>query len=392
MRHRLRTTLAAALLFACFSCNDSNEPRRSDRTLTCDENAPAAFLKSKDDDDDGDGNPLDEDFPTINDEDDDIADHAWIRDDAGGYHLFFHNEGLTSGSAIEHYLTRDFRRLDYVGIALEANPGGWDSYGLWAPHVVRSSDTFYMFYTGIDGVGPDARQRIGLATSTDLVTWTRYPVNDCPGTAGDGCVYECGEPWTTWGDEPGSFNQQCRDPFVLWDPGRKRWVLFATAKSTNQFGVVTVAYSDSLIAWKGAGFIDGTRRLVSGAGAQTTGGQAENPHVMSHAGVHYLLFNDWQDPEDTLTVAAPRTQTQYLTSSELTADTLGSLNWTYRGYIPDPGVNAIEVQRLDDNKWLMTQSISNVYSGDHDGHRRELRVKCVIWMGNFGFETYNLGF
>ena len=41
--------------------------------VCCDTAASPVFLMSKIDDDDGDGNPLDEDFPTINDEDDDIV-------------------------------------------------------------------------------------------------------------------------------------------------------------------------------------------------------------------------------------------------------------------------------------------------------------------------------
>lgn len=343
------------------------------------------------DDDDGDGIYEDEDFPTINDEDDDIADHAWIRDQTGLYHLFFHNEGLVSGNDIEHYTSTDLQSLDYVGVALRKNPSGWDSYGLWAPHIIEYEDTYYMFYTGVDGYGPDSKQRIGLATSEDLVTWVRYPGNNCPGTTGDGCIYECDEPWTTWGDPLSSYNQQCRDPFVIGDPVNERWVMFATAKSTNQFGVVTVAYSTDLKEWTGAGYIDATRRLATGIGGQPTGGQSENPHVMSHAGTHYLLFADWQDPEDSLSVQDPRTVTQYATSPTLTADPSGSMNWTYRGYTPDPGVNAIEVQRVNSDIWIMSQSVFNPSSGDFD-HRRELRLKCVIWGDSFSFGTSNVKF
>jgi len=133
-------------------------------------------LTSKLDDDDGDGNPLDEDFPTIDDEDDDIADHAWIRDRYGVFHLFFQNEDRGSGSHIEHYTSTHLRSLDYVGTALRANPAGWDSYSLWAPHVVEDGNTYYMFYTGailneetdeIENIG------IGYATSTDGTDWVR---------------------------------------------------------------------------------------------------------------------------------------------------------------------------------------------------------------------------
>jgi hypothetical protein len=167
--------------------------------------------------------------------------------------------------------------------------------------------------------------------------------------------------------------------------------MLATAKSINQFGVVTVAYSPDLINWTGVGFIDATRRLTSGVEPQTTGGQAENPHVATYDGTHYLFFTDWQDPEDSVSVHNPRTIAQYATSSTLNADTLGSANWTYRGYIPDPGVNAIEVQRITNNLWIMSQSIANERSGFWH-LRRELRLKCVIWGDDFTFDTSNVKF
>jgi hypothetical protein len=385
----LATAVAAFPLFSAAGCD--NDSSGSTETICCDEGADPVFLQSKIDDDDGDGNPYDENFPTINDEDDDIADHAWIMDESGVYHLFFQTEDHGSGSFIEHYTSTDLQSLRYAGVALRPNPGGRDSHSLWAPHIVKKGGTYFMFYTGTDGPAgnPATKQRIGLATSTDLMTWTRSPSGNCPGTSGDGCIYECNECWTTWGGASGSYNQQCRDPFVIWDSANQRWAMFVTAKSLNQYGVVTVAYSTNLEDWTGAGFIDATRRLETGAGGQTTGGQAENPFIMSNGGTHYLLFTDWQDPEDSVSVTHPRTIAQYATSSSLAADSSGSIDWTYRGYIPDPGVNAIEVQRVSPSVWLMSQSISNQRSG-YWPLRRQLRLKCVVWGDDFTFGTSNV--
>jgi len=387
---RIQVRAAATLLLLLLAAGCSDSPGDSRSAACCSEDATPVFLQSKLDDDDGDGNFFDEDYPTIDDEDDDIADHAWIRDDAGEYHLFFHTEDHGSGSHIEHYTSTDLRSLQYIGVAIAPDPAGWDSWALWAPHVIKNGSTYFMFYTGTDGPAgdPDTQQRIGVATSTDLITWTRVPINDCPGTTGDGCVYECDECWTTWGGPTGFYNQQCRDPFVVWDEESRRWVMLATARSANQYGVVTVAYSEDLIGWAGAGFVDATRRLESGIGAQTTGGQAENPHIMTHDGTHYLLFTDWRDPEDSVSVHNPRTIVQYATSPTLAADTSGSTHWTYRGYIPDPAVNAIEVQRIGIDLWVMSQSLSNQRSGLWH-RRRQLRLKCVVWGDNFTFDTVN---
>ena len=390
MRSRLRARSAGAsflawliLPLALLDCGGSPV---SDGTSPCTPTAGPIFLSSKIDDDDGDGRPGDENHPAIDDEDDDIADHAWIQDGNGAYHLFFQNEDRGVGSDIEHYVTTDLQELAYVGVALQKSPGHWDSRALWAPHIVQNGNTYYMFYTGTTGTGQGAEQRIGVATSTDLDTWTRYPGNRCPGTSGDGCIYECAEPWTSWGGPPGAYNQQCRDAFVIRDDAHRRWVLFATAKSTNGFGVVTVAYSRELTRWTGAGYLDATRRLAAGSGGQPFGGQAENPFVVPYHGTYYLLFTDWEDPEDDCTVPNARTMVQYVTSPNLSADPSGSSDWKYRGYTPDPGVNAIEALQLDRETWILSQSITDRTSCDYE-HRRELRLKQVIWGANATFDT-----
>jgi len=386
--HRSRVSFSFVVLGLAMTTLDcGDDVVRNPDPMPCAVSTPV-FLRSKIDDDDGDGNPRDEQFPQVNDEDDDIADHTWIRDANGLYHLFFHNEGHAGGSAIEHYVSADLERLEYAGVALAPSAGGWDRGGLWAPHVVENQGTYWMFYTGVTAArGPDAEQRIGLARSVDLVHWTRAAVNRCAETTGDGCVYECDEPWTAWGGASAPYDRQCRDPFVLRDAASGRWVMFTTAKSTNTFGVATVAYSDDLVGWTGAGYIDATRRLADGIGAQRTGGEAENPHVVAHDGIYFLLFSDWRDPEDSCGVQASRTLVQYATSPSLAADAGGSPHWRYRGATPDPGVNAVEVLHLAADRWLMSQSVSNPSSCDEALHRRELRLKRIVWGAQETFTT-----
>ena len=54
-------------------------------------------------------------------------------------------------------------------------PGSWDDTGVNYPTVHREGTTFYMFYGGYNSVPQYGG--MGLATSTDLVTWTREPSN-----------------------------------------------------------------------------------------------------------------------------------------------------------------------------------------------------------------------
>lgn len=308
-----------------------------------------------------------------------IVDHAWVQDDAGTYHLFFQNN--VEPWSILHYTTTDLQSLTLVGTALTrgSGAGDFDRDGMWAPHVIRKDGTYYMFYTGVTGPGsnPSAPQTIGLATSTNLTTWTKVAANNCSGTTGNGCVYDCRAAWTDYGNGR-AYGDSCRDPMVIFDPAQGTWVLFMSTRLT-QGGAATsdgisVATSTNLTNWTSAGYIRATRTLSAGEGGvgnQLTGDIAENAFVTQYNGTYYLLFNDWRDPEPT---------TQYATSTSLRADANGSANWTYRSGIPDVGVNAVKVTVLNNDTWLMSQSVNTDY----------LQLKRVVWGPGTTFTTANL--
>lgn len=364
-------------------CVDSLQSQYISNTA-CNASAQPTFLESKAD----------------ADSDDDIADHAWIQDDSGLYHLFFQNEDLGQGDYIEHYTSSNLLSLQYVGPALLQNAEAWDSHGLWAPHVIKnpSDNLYYMFYAGVTASGsdPNAVQRIGLATSPDLITWTKYAGNNCEDATGEGCVYDCSESWTRWGlGQP--YDSQCRDPFVIRDEDNNRWLMFMTVNSNVGAPVgqmVAVAQSSDLINWSGAGYVQASKRLWAnqgGVAGQLTGNIAENPLVTKYNNNYYLFFTDYSDEEDYYNVPNPRTQIQYISSTDLNVDASGSLNWLYRGYIPDPGVNASEIIVPYNDSWIMSQSVSpNGFSGDWPAHTRDLRLKRMIWNEDGTFSTSKL--
>jgi predicted GH43/DUF377 family glycosyl hydrolase len=51
--------------------------------------------------------------------------------------------------------------------------GTWDAVSLYGMSVLYRNNKWYMYYTGYDGVNT----RIGLATSPDGITWTKHPNN-----------------------------------------------------------------------------------------------------------------------------------------------------------------------------------------------------------------------
>lgn len=59
-------------------------------------------------------------------------------------------------------------------ILQKGGAGQWDDEGVAAKSIVKSGDTWYMYYQGDGGA---SAVKIGLATSTDLIHWTKHPAN-----------------------------------------------------------------------------------------------------------------------------------------------------------------------------------------------------------------------
>ncbi len=63
-------------------------------------------------------------------------------------------------------------------------PGAWDSFKVGRPSLLREADEFRMWYDGTNSlpddasrIGDPAARHVGLATSSDGVTWTPHPSN-----------------------------------------------------------------------------------------------------------------------------------------------------------------------------------------------------------------------
>ena len=67
---------------------------------------------------------------------------------------------------------------------LAGTAGSWDSDSVWWPWVVKDGDTYKMWYSGTNS--DTSHQKIGYATSTDGITWTKSGLNPImsPGASG----------------------------------------------------------------------------------------------------------------------------------------------------------------------------------------------------------------
>lgn len=192
-----------------------------------------------------------------------INDHCLI-DGPGGWHLYGitdvqpanpMNERHFAHATAKNLTDRPWQKQPY---ALDYKPDLGENH-LWAPHVIKRGDTFYMFYCA------GSRQsnyhfRIHLATSKDLVTWTRYPSNP---------IFQ-------------DF-YDARDPMVLEDEGT--YYLYYTANLDYPRGnhIVSVRTSKNLVDWSTA------RTAFVHPEQGTFGGPTESPFVVKYGG-HFYLF------------------------------------------------------------------------------------------------------
>ena len=96
----------------------------------------------------------------------------------GLYHLF--HLVLPNHDFIAHAVSTDGINWRRVANALFiGDPGSWDDLMLWTMHVSadpHQPGRWRMFYTGLSRRDKGGKQRVGLALSHDLFSWTKCPV------------------------------------------------------------------------------------------------------------------------------------------------------------------------------------------------------------------------
>jgi beta-fructofuranosidase len=179
----------------------------------------------------------------------------WVADTGTEYHLFFlyasrallDSDRRHVRASIGHAVSTDLIRWDRVADALvRGDRPSFDDLATWTGSVLRGPDGVWrMFYTGTTERDGALIQSIGIATSTDLITWHKAPAN--PVLTADPRWYERhGD--STWIDEA------WRDPWVFADPGGDGWHMLITARANHgpvpERGVVGHACSADLLHWQ----------------------------------------------------------------------------------------------------------------------------------------------
>src|SRR5215831_6699340 len=173
------------------------------------------------------------------------------------FHLFYTRDDITttfenSTKALGHAMSYDLSGWQELAPVLPVRTDKWDNAHVWAPEIVVTDSLYYMFYAGVtETADVHGQQSIGLATSTDLVNWTRL---DAP-------VFACAQvPWS-YCDPSTPAGGNFRDPYVLPDPDRPgHWLmLYAAQKDPSGQMLLGVATSDGdLTSWTDHGPVSST--------------------------------------------------------------------------------------------------------------------------------------
>jgi len=142
----------------------------------------------------------------------------------GGELLYWYQAG--SPPRIE--LARDWKKNPEP--VLNTGPrGSWDERGVADPYVIEAGGQLYMFYLGQNRA---RQQRLGLARSTDGVTWTKLRSNP---------ILEIGE--------EGAFDENGLGEPAVWESDGRWWMLY-TGRDRHENRRLGLAFSRDGAHWQ----------------------------------------------------------------------------------------------------------------------------------------------
>lgn len=221
-----------------------------------------------------------------------VNDHTLVRGPDGTWHLFgiFNREPFQASEEIElvHAVNPEPDPAKWTEgsfepapaphmVALRADASLGETH-LWAPHVVKGDDRWYLVYQG--GGADDYHASIRLAESDDLYRWTR--VGSTP-LFEDFCV--------------------ARDPMLV--RRGDAWALYYTRCESLGHKVSGVAYrlSRDLVNWS-----EPHMALAIGSSGETSNSAySESPFVFERNGLHYLSLTAYPTSWDATLVYRSRT-------------------------------------------------------------------------------------
>ena len=140
-----------------------------------------------------------------------------------GYEVRPGSEGVATSS---NGLTWQQAKSTPILSVNDSDTGQWEKDCIYQPWLVQCNGTYYDFYNAANG----SNEQIGIATSTDLLNWTRNPNN--PVIKNGNSVYD---------------TAMAADPKVYRDGDH--WTMFYFGLGTNGHANIMAAFSTDLLNW-----------------------------------------------------------------------------------------------------------------------------------------------
>ena len=217
----------------------------------------------------------------------------WLVGDGTDYHVFYLQAPRSLGDpnlrhwnvTIGHAVSTDLEHWHVLPDAFApATSDSWDDLTTWTGSIVRHDERWHLLYTGTSKRERGLVQRIGLATSDDLTSWTRHP---------DGPVLEADPRWYEQLDAGVWHDQAWRDPWVFHDAADDHFHAYVTARATSgdarSRGVIGHARSGDLVSWE----------VLPPLTEPFGFGQLEVPQLIEAGDRHYLLFSSDRHTQST---------------------------------------------------------------------------------------------
>ncbi len=209
----------------------------------------------------------------------------WLARAGADFHLFFlqaprelgREELRHAHASVGHAVSRDLADWSLLPDALAAGPEGtWDDRAIWTGSVVEHEGGWSMLYTGTNRAEGGLVQRIGLATSSDLVTWEKHAANP---------VLEADPRWYELLDLSAWHDQAWRDPWLFRHPADGAFHALITARArsgpADGRGVIGHARSRDLVDWE----------VLAPLTRPGDFGELEVPQLVAANGRFYVLFS-----------------------------------------------------------------------------------------------------
>jgi beta-fructofuranosidase len=290
----------------------------------------------------------------------------WLAQDGPDYHAFYLQAPRSLRDAelrhwnasIGHAVSQDLRDWQVLPDALRPSPDGsdaFDTYTTWTGSVIQHEGVWYLFYTGGRKSEEGLVQRIGLATSTDLVRWEKHPEN--PLIVADPRWYELLD-LDAWHD------QAWRDPWVFRHPEHGDFHALITARVNHGppdgRGVIAHSRSEDLIHWE----------VLPPVTEPGDFGHIEVPQLANVRGRYYLLFSAQASVHSTRwgrrTGHQPLTGVRYLMAD----DPLGPFRFIGDDLLAGDEIGSLYAGKLvrdSEGRWVMLATRMHAPDGNFVG-------------------------